>query len=45
MNIALVDIPEYAQTASFHETTASHTGLRFKLFADIDAAKAWLKGK
>jgi len=45
MMIALVDIPEYAETASFHETTAYNAGLTLKWFTDINEARAWLKGK
>jgi hypothetical protein len=45
MKVALVDIPEHAETASFHETTACNAGLTFKWFTDIDEAKMWLKSK
>jgi hypothetical protein len=44
MKIALVDTPEYAQTASFHETTAFNAGLQCKWFTDINEARVWLKG-
>ncbi len=43
MKVALVDIPEYAQTASFHETTAVNAGLLCKWFSEIDEARGWLK--
>ena len=44
MKVALVDNPEHAQTASFHETTALNAGLLCKWFIDIDEARVWLKG-
>ena len=43
MKVALVDIPEYARTASFYETTALNAGLIFKWFSDINDATNWLK--
>ncbi|MBN1366245.1 MAG: hypothetical protein JW976_15700 [Syntrophaceae bacterium] len=45
MIIALVDTPEYAETASFHETTAFNAAIKLKWFTDIDKAREWLKGK
>jgi hypothetical protein len=45
MNTAFVDIAENADYNSFHETTAINTGLSFKYFTDIDAARVWLKSK
>jgi hypothetical protein len=43
MKVALVDTPEYAQTAKFHETTAFNAGLLCKWFINIDEARGWLK--
>ena len=40
---ALIDIAENADIKSFFETTTLNTGLSFKFFTDIDAARAWLK--
>lgn len=45
MIVALVDTPENAEKASFHETTASNAGLVFRWFTDIDEARNWLKNK
>jgi hypothetical protein len=45
INIALVDIPEYAELDSFHETTAFNAGLSVKFFTDIDTARVWIKSK
>jgi hypothetical protein len=45
MNTAIVDTAVNADIKSFLETTASNTGLSFKCFTDIDAARAWLKRK
>jgi hypothetical protein len=43
IDTALVDIAENAEIKSFLETTTLNTGLSFKFFIDIDAARAWLK--
>jgi hypothetical protein len=45
MIVALVDTPENAESASFHETTASNAGVVFKWFTDINEARNWLKNK
>ena len=45
INTALVDIEENADIKSFLETTTLNTGLSFKFFTNIDAARAWLKSK
>jgi hypothetical protein len=45
MKVALVDTSEYAQIASFHETTAVNAGLSCKWFTDINEARMWLKSK
>jgi hypothetical protein len=42
---AVVDIPENAYFQSFQETTAINAGLTWEWFTDINAARAWLKGK
>ena len=43
INTALVDIAENADIKLFLETTTLNTGLSFKFFTDIDAAREWLK--
>lgn len=43
--VALIDIPENASNASFHETTAFNAGFPLKWFTDIDKAKAWLESR
>ena len=45
INTALVDIIENADIKKFLETTTLNTGLSFKFFTDIDAARAWLKSR
>ena len=45
VNAAIVDLPENAEIMSFLETTALNAGWSLKCFTDIDAARAWLKGK
>jgi len=45
VNAAVVDLPENAEIMSFLETTALNAGWSLKCFTDIDAARAWLKGK
>jgi hypothetical protein len=45
MIVALVDTPENAESASFHETTASNAGVVFKWFTDTDEARNWLKNR
>jgi hypothetical protein len=45
INTALVDIAENANIKLFLETTTLNTGLSFKFFTDIDAAREWLKSK
>jgi hypothetical protein len=45
INTALVDIIENADIKKFLETTTLNTGLSFKFFTDIDAAREWLKGR
>lgn len=42
---AMVDIPDNADHQMFHETTAANAGMKVKWFADMDAARAWLKSK
>jgi len=45
MNIAFVDIVEYAEYNLFYQATILNAGLSWKWFTDIDAARAWLKSK
>jgi len=45
MNIAFVDIVEYAEYNLFYHATTLNAGLSWKWFTDIDAARAWLKSK
>jgi len=45
INTALVDVAENSDIKSFLETTTINTGLSFKFFTDIDAAREWLKGR
>jgi hypothetical protein len=45
MNTAVVDTAVNADIKMFFETTTSNTGLSFKFFTDIDAAREWLKNK
>jgi hypothetical protein len=45
MNIAFVDIVEYAEYNLFYQATILNAGLSWKWFIDIDAARAWLKSK
>ena len=45
INTALVDIVENADIKKFLETTTLNTGLSFKFFTDLDAAREWLKSK
>ena len=45
MNIAFVDIVEYAEYNLFYQATTLNAGLSWKWFTDIDAARAWLKSK
>ena len=45
INTALVDIAENANIKLFLETTTLNTGLSFKFFTDIDAAREWLNSK
>ena len=45
INTAFVDIGENASYNSIHETPAIKAGLSFKCFADINAARDWLKSK
>jgi hypothetical protein len=40
---AVVDLPQYADFESFHETTARNAGIDMKWFSDIDEARKWLK--
>lgn len=40
---AVVDLPQYADFESFHETTARNAGIDMKWFTDIDEAMEWLK--
>jgi hypothetical protein len=42
---AVADIPGNAYFQSVQETTANNAGRTWKLFTDIDAERAWLKGK
>ncbi len=45
MNIAFVDIVEYAEYNLFYQATTLNAGSSWKWFTDIDAARAWLKSK
>jgi len=45
MNIAFVDIAEYAEYNLFYQATTLNAGLSWKWFTEIDAARAWLKSK
>ena len=45
INTAIVDTAVNADLKSFLETTTLNTGLSFKFFTDIDAAREWLKSK
>jgi hypothetical protein len=45
MKTAFVDIVENADYNAFYEIVAKNTGLSFKTFTDIEAARAWLKRK
>ena len=42
---AIVDMAVNADIKLFFETTTLNTGLSFKFFTDIDAAREWLKSK
>jgi hypothetical protein len=43
IKVAIVDIPQNANFQSFHEFTAKKSGVSFKYFTNIDAARDWLK--
>ncbi|MBN1363398.1 MAG: hypothetical protein JW976_01200 [Syntrophaceae bacterium] len=45
VKVAVIDRPENAKQGEFLETTAFNAGHVLKFFTDIDAARAWLKGK
>jgi hypothetical protein len=45
IKVAIVDIPQNADFQSFHEITAKKSGVSFKYFTNIDAARDWLKSK
>jgi hypothetical protein len=45
INTAIVDKAVNADLKSFLETTTLNTGMSFKFFTDIDAARKWLKSK
>jgi hypothetical protein len=45
INTAIVDMAVNADIKMFFETTTSNTGLSFKFFTDMDAAKDWLQRK
>jgi hypothetical protein len=42
ITVALVDTPENAEIASFHEDTAFNAGIPLKWFTDIEEARKWL---
>ena len=43
IDTAIVDIAENADIKAFMEITTLNTGLIFKFFTDMDAARRWLK--
>jgi hypothetical protein len=45
VNIAFVDVDENAVYNKYHEATAMKSGISFKWFTDIDAARDWIKSK
>lgn len=45
MHFAMVNINGQDELERFQETTALNAGIKVKWFTDIDAARAWLKGK
>lgn len=45
VNNAVVDIPDNANFLSFYDDTAINDGLSVKGFANIDAARDWLKSR
>jgi hypothetical protein len=45
INTAVLDLARNESNGSIHEATALNAGLSFKWFADIYAARAWLKSK
>lgn len=42
---AVVELPTNLNYQSFYETTAANAGMSVKWFADVDAARQWLKNK
>lgn len=45
MHFAMVNVHGQDDIERFQETTALNAGIKVKWFADIDTARAWLKGK
>jgi hypothetical protein len=45
VNTAVVDTQENAAFESFHEMAAGNVGRSLKWFTEIEAARAWLKGR
>lgn len=43
IDTAIVDVAENADIKAFLEITTLNTGMSFKFFTDIDAARKWLK--